>query len=100
MQELWKHKRYWCQSLQVHGQWVDYYLGAYNGAGQNYTDATADMGLGGYFVAKPFYKIPNWANLKQAAVIIDKILTIQQTLHNMKHKLGVHHWLIKSKKLA
>ncbi|OGI02014.1 MAG: hypothetical protein A2104_01195 [Candidatus Melainabacteria bacterium GWF2_32_7] len=43
---------------------VDYYLGAYNGAGQNYKDYSSNMGFGGWVTAKPLYKLPEYGKLE------------------------------------
>ena len=43
---------------------VDYFLGAYNGAGQNYKDSTNNMGVGGWGMLKPLYKHPEYGKLE------------------------------------
>lgn len=43
---------------------VDYYAGAFNGAGQNYKDSTNGMAFGGYVILKPLYKAPKYGKLE------------------------------------
>ncbi len=52
--------------VKVVGTWkmADYYLGAYNGAGQNYKDYNNAMGIGGTLILKPLYKLPQYGKLE------------------------------------
>ena len=43
---------------------VDYYLGVYNGAGQNYKDSTNNMGFGGWATFKPLYNHPEYGKFE------------------------------------
>ena len=43
---------------------ADYFLGVYNGSGQNYRDVSSNMALGGWAIAKPLYKLPKYGKLE------------------------------------
>jgi len=43
---------------------MDYYLGLYNGAGQNYKDLNNNVGFGGWVTTKPLYKTPKYGSLE------------------------------------
>jgi len=52
--------------VKVTGSWdmADYYLGAFNGSGMNYKDYNNSMGVGGWLVVKPLYKLPKYGKLE------------------------------------
>lgn len=43
---------------------ADYFVGAYNGSGQNYKDVSNNMALGGWVTGKPLYKMPKYGKLE------------------------------------
>ena len=43
---------------------IDYTIGAYNGAGENYKDYSNNMGIGGWITAKPLYKLSQYGKLE------------------------------------
>lgn len=51
--------------LKAVGNWkyFDYYLGAYNGSGENGADLNRDMAFGGWLVAKPLANMPKLGSL-------------------------------------
>lgn len=45
--------------------WIDYYLGVFNGTGQNNIDDTrGEMDVATWFMLKPFHKHPEWGTLE------------------------------------
>lgn len=55
--------------IKVAGNWplFDYTIGAFNGSGENYKDVSDSMAFGGWVVAKPLYKLPQYGKLEIGA---------------------------------
>lgn len=52
--------------VKIAGTWgfIDYTAGTFNGAGENYKDASNNMGIGGWTVVKPLYKLSQYGKLE------------------------------------
>lgn len=54
--------------IKINGDWglVEYFIGAYNGSGQNIKDTNGDMAVGGWGIIKPFKYMPQYGDLQLA----------------------------------